>query len=475
MLNRPIAATVSFLAGALLISAPSDSTAQAAAPSTMRVQRITRGVTLALTLPHRSYARNALVRVRITVHNGSDRLLVVEGGQCQPGARHSSVLVDGAGSTALFPPTLGGPSTNGFRCASAPPPLLKPAEDLAQTYYAVLRGPQVRVRTVINFATSDRASVPEPSVVLTTPAATVRRLARPSPQLVLRRASSVYADVHLPIGAANKPILYSDWYRCWSGGKATIGGQGFEVTPPSDSILPPTFLSHAVDWSALHGTRIRPGCSHPLEWHVIAAQLNQPVSNVITYGGQHQHGRGCCSLAPPAYAQAAGRRERTDVLPTTCRTADVRAVIEMQGATGNIFGGIKFLDRHTSPCLLHGRVEIRMRDASGRTLPISYKSVSWDAFTDHGPNTRRPDPRTKFIQPTFRLSRKHPLWAPFVWQNLCAGRHLLHYPLQAIVRLRDMSLVLVGHPGANPLFAPRCDEPHAPSPFVLGPIELFPK
>jgi len=474
MLNRPFAATVSSIAGALLIAAPTDRTVQAVAPSAIRVQVTTRGVTLALTLPQRSYPRNALVRVRVTVHNGSERSLVVESGQCQPGARSSSVLVVGAGSTALFPPTLGGPFVNGLTCAAGPPPLLKPAEDLAQTYYAVLRGPQVRARTVIDFATSDRASVPEPSVVLTTPAATVRLLARPSPQLVLRRASSVYADVHLPIGAANKPILYSDWYRCQSGGKTTIGGQGFEVTPPSDPILPATFLSHAVDWSALRGMRIRPGCSHPLEWHVIAAQLDQPVSNVIRYSGQHQHGRGCCSLAPPAYAQAAGRRQRTDAPPSTCRTADVRAVIEMQGATGNIFGGIKFLDRQTSPCSLHGRVEIRMRDASGRTLPISYKSVSWDPFTDHGPNTRGPDPRAKPLQPASRLSRKHPLWAQFVWQNFCAGRHLLHYPLQAIVLLRDMNLVLVGHPGANPLFAPRCDEPHAPSPFVLGPIELFP-
>lgn len=159
-----------------------------------------------------------------------------------------------------------------------------------------------------------------------------------------------------------------------------------------------------------------------------------------------------------------------------CHASDLLVVIEMGGATGSMVGGIKFLDRHSSPCTLDGRVGIRIRDASNRPLHISYNSVSWNPFTGngHGRTTSKPDPRAKSLRPSVTLTPHHPAWVEFTWQNFCAGRDSLHYPLHAAVQLPDMHLALVGHPGANPLGVPRCDVPHATSSFVLGPLERYP-
>jgi len=159
-----------------------------------------------------------------------------------------------------------------------------------------------------------------------------------------------------------------------------------------------------------------------------------------------------------------------------CHSADLLVIIEMGGATGSMVGGIKFLDRHSSPCILAVRVGIRIRDASNRLLHITYNFVSWNPFTGngHGRSTTKLDPRAKRLRSSVVLTSRHPAWAEFTWQNFCEGRDSLRYPLHAAVQLPDMHLALVGRPGANPLGVPRCDLPHEPSSFVLGPLERYP-
>jgi hypothetical protein len=52
--------------------------------------------------------------------------------------------------------------------------------------------------------------------------------------------------------------------------------EGFSNEPGFDNYL----VGQLMYWVPSAGNKLRPGCSSPLEWHVIAGWLNEPVVTV---------------------------------------------------------------------------------------------------------------------------------------------------------------------------------------------------
>jgi hypothetical protein len=246
----------------------------AAAPAT-QVSVTVRGVTLSLFVPRRTYPRNALVRMTVRVKNGSRDSMTVQSSACRADGPSPAVRVLDAHGRVVFPPALPEPPLGDFPCPVPPPPLLLPGHVATRQFYVILRAN--RVRAVV---TSDVDGE------LKTPLVPIRLLSAPSPHLRLSTSPWLHADVVGATGRGKGRLYYTDWYTCVTKYGTRAAGQQFTVSLPGETggVLP-TLTGLVMDWTRVSGTRIRPGCPHPLQWHVAAGWLGQPIAS-LTYQKQ---------------------------------------------------------------------------------------------------------------------------------------------------------------------------------------------
>jgi len=103
--------------------------------------------------------------------------------------------------------------------------------------------------------------------------------------------SQMWIEVHSspPVSAVLHPatsqqrgdLYHAGWYACrMANGQIQFGGSGFYEGPPGPQGIPPFLFGYLYFWAPSQSRVLQPGCSSPLEWHVVAGWLNQPVARV---------------------------------------------------------------------------------------------------------------------------------------------------------------------------------------------------
>jgi hypothetical protein len=79
------------------------------------------------------------------------------------------------------------------------------------------------------------------------------------------------------------PLYHVGWYACRvSNGAIQYGGSGFYESFASGPGVPNYIVGYLYRWAPTQTRTLQPGCSNPLQWHVVAAWPNEPVV-VINY------------------------------------------------------------------------------------------------------------------------------------------------------------------------------------------------
>jgi hypothetical protein len=150
------------------------------------------------------------------------------------------------------------------------------------------------------------------------------------------------------------------------------------------------------------------------------------------------------------------RRPALRPAPGVCRPSALRAVVQLQGATGSLLGAIRIRNTGRRACELNGRPTVRLRDANG--VPLKTQ--------------QRP------LRPLWQqLGRPRPAGWPVV-------RVRPRMDVQVAVQLRNWCVLRMKPvffhaylPGVGaPIPAParvtlRCDEPRSPVFLSVGPVE----
>lgn len=216
---------------------------------------ISGGLKLTLTVPRRSYPRNALAQVQVSLRNVTNH----DVGYWLPGydpvgyAVPQAEVLNAAG-TIVFPPAMPYmPALPGPVPGLAP---LHSGQSVTQSEYIVVRG--ARIRATQNFMPRMTSNLSLPPYVLTTRPILVRLTSEPAPKLTLRGSpTSPVLDVTRPSHVAG-PMLQISYADC-----------GFQTTGPS--------YSYPGGWFPA-GLQLRPGCTPLGAWHVRLAWLNHPVA-----------------------------------------------------------------------------------------------------------------------------------------------------------------------------------------------------
>jgi hypothetical protein len=228
------------------------------------------GFQLTLNVPKQMYPRNALVRLSVRLSNISAEPVMVET-SCK--SDNPSVEVVRPDGTIALPPVIPFPPLDDVSCA-LPPLQLQRGESQTSTIYAVLRARHIRA--VVALGLPGTPAKPGREVSLRTPSVSVRLTQAPAPSLTMHTGPEVHATVHDSAGRGKRSYLYTDWYRCQQAGHPTsIAGQTFYET--GGGIGPAEIVGRVLNWSSAKSSRLKPGCAHPLEWHVAVARLNHPV------------------------------------------------------------------------------------------------------------------------------------------------------------------------------------------------------
>jgi hypothetical protein len=154
-------------------------------------------------------------------------------------------------------------------------------------------------------------------------------------------------------------------------------------------------------------------------------------------------------------------RQAEPPLASSCKASELRAQLRVQGATGNLIGGVVVRNVGSVLCSLRGRPSARFEggpatETAFRTIPVAADPLDTSLIYDHASSLRALHPgRTAFV--------------PILWSNWC--------PPDAIVTsygTPPASLVLVlpqgGELTAAVDRASRCDSPTAPSTLSIKPF-----
>jgi hypothetical protein len=221
----------------------------------LTVSKTVDGATLTLTIPRRSYPRDALVRVKVVLRNVSHRPMMVgttaatECAQPGPGVE----VLDAAGS-GLYPPTVPWVMAS---CGPVPRPIrLLPGHTLHHAILTILRGPLVRgVATLFPGYAVEEVVTPSLQVTLTNgPAPTLTLITAPSLRLVVTPPSSIahhtFYFVQGSVCPASPPaVQYRSAAPRWEPTGTPKNGQFHLIEP----------------------------CASPVRWVVAGGWLNQPV------------------------------------------------------------------------------------------------------------------------------------------------------------------------------------------------------
>jgi hypothetical protein len=133
--------------GLLLLLAPlSYPRGTGAAPvSAVQIETTTHGVKLSLSVPRRSYPRNALVRVTVRLENVSGHTVLVSGNN------PAMVVVSDASHQVVYWPDAPfmGQELFGQSMARRPTIHLRPHHHLARSFFVILRGPFLQAQATL--------------------------------------------------------------------------------------------------------------------------------------------------------------------------------------------------------------------------------------------------------------------------------------------------------------------------------------
>lgn len=239
------------------------------------------GVRLTLRMPRKVYPWRAIAQLTVRVDNISPvTVRILPATRCSPTAvpgTNPRIVVWTATGHPVFPPALqslvppqpcqpivGGTGPPAGRANGGA--TLAPGAHLIRHFYAILRGPLVRANVAIDLQSASGQSTPgypEGLYSIFTPFAHLRfaRLTAQRLQLVPCGTTTSCLRLTIPSGAhVQGPMLVASVAERVSPGGTT------QVCPQRVTLEP---------WS---GRTIRPGCSQPTLWRVVAGYLNEPVA-----------------------------------------------------------------------------------------------------------------------------------------------------------------------------------------------------
>lgn len=291
----------------LLLATP----AQPAAAPVVRATKY--GFSLSLSLPGTSFARDALVRVTLTLHNGSGRPATSWPGRC-PHLTLEAQALD-VGNVALYPPALDAASAPFTGCASGTF-RLAPGQTVVRHQILLVRA--AKIRGLAELDTGGKIAD------IVTPVVRVRLTAASRPRITFHTSPQLSAQVRPPSGAQGH-LTYSQYLACSSTHHAIL----------DDTAL----LSR---WHTVSGIQITPkipaSCGHVIEWYLLAGWAGFPVAQADY----------CAAAALCQYSQtpAVGARASTDdgrvrlilTLPakTYPRNALVPATIKLENHVSHV-------------------------------------------------------------------------------------------------------------------------------------------
>lgn len=247
---------------AFLLLWPAESLASSASRS-VRVTTRTDGIKLSLILARHMYPRNALVLATMRLRNVSNASVLLPS-PCPPGAFLVQVVTPAG--RMVYPPALR--SQLPTSCPPPPPEATVTAGSLPPAGVV-----QVRVPTILRAPRLRAVAELGPPGGVTGRFLHIR-LTRGDPPQVQLRLAPVEAVITPRKGEQSGPLYYDAWAICQARGPTGLTYPGAET-----------------GWKVLrHGSRtgylLRPqlqagqGCNTPVQWHLVAGFLNQPVACV---------------------------------------------------------------------------------------------------------------------------------------------------------------------------------------------------
>ena len=174
-----------------------------------------------------------------------------------------------------------------------------------------------------------------------------------------------------------------------------------------------------------------------------------PAATTLGVNSPNVGGRG---LATPMPTQPGVR---------PCLATDLQAVAGWEGATGSMAGGVSFVNKSSTSCVLPGRPGIHLVDAEGNLLPVANlpfsKTPSASGAASAGAVVLRPGTRAFVF---------------FVWSNWCGQAPGPYKVAVALPGEGGQITITARDPEGKPLDAtPRCDSPDMTSTVSVGPFE----
>jgi hypothetical protein len=239
------------LAVLLLLPFEASPVARAYPASVYTSQARSHGVVLSLSLTHRTYPQDALVRVTVRLVNVSQHAVLIGGTEAAVCVQQGpGIRVTDSTDRRLYPPAIT------WLLASCGPPIiprpLLPGHVVQRRFLAVLRGD--RIQAVASFG--------DGSVQIVTPPLSLRLVSEPAPRAVVHIASLPYIDVTASTTVQRGRFYYMESELCWAAGSNASGTVGsafgvarFRFTLPNETGVYrfPTECGSPTRWSFTGG------------------------------------------------------------------------------------------------------------------------------------------------------------------------------------------------------------------------------
>jgi hypothetical protein len=272
LIYRPLLGTL--LAVSLLLSpVMRPPTANAASLLTASVTRA--GITVTVSVPHRSYPRNAVIPVTVTVSltpqlaaTGTDVLFGASCTNYVPAVAEILDVhhhpVDPLSALPSMPPTP--------LCPGPGPYEMMPRDRYSGVQYVILAGSRVAAQTAPvlepTAAPGAPGSTTGPPLTVQTPELHLRLTNAPKPWVSIKH-NPLRAVIHDP--HATSQLVAAEWESC----------PGIPYPSSTGAVMVPQ----------APGRVLHPQCAAPTEWHAVAGYLGRPVTVINVYPTVHKNVR----------------------------------------------------------------------------------------------------------------------------------------------------------------------------------------